>query len=529
MKMLRSLVAVAAIWLGLAPAFAANQASIVTPTSGPMSAATFTGTYLNPALLAIFTCNWGPTAPFNGPAGAPATYQMWCNTTSNPTVVQMYDGTSWVSLGTLNTSTHVWNPALANGTGLPIATGVSGLGAGVATFLATPTSANLRAAVTDEVGTGALYFVGGALGTPASVTLTFGTGLPANGGLTGQVPVANGGTGGATASGTLLDNITAFSSTGFLTRTGAGTYAFQSATNGITNANLAQGGAFTLKGNATSGTANETDIDVTALTAKAAPVSGDLVLIHDSAASFAFKKATVGSIASAGSVASIGGNTGAFTLNSTSGITNSTNDIILQQASASQFGAVKVDNATVQAVGGVLSTKNTPVLLATLTASGSTSLSDTTHFTSTYSSYELVFHNLVTSTTAVALLLQVHSGGSFQTASYVDSVIINTTGYAQIQAINSIWLTNSGVINTSAGGVSGVIRLTGFNIASTPKWWTGQVSMLGTSSLAYLIGVSGMWNSTSAIDGFQVCFATTAPTCNTSGITSGVVEIYGYP
>jgi hypothetical protein len=47
---------------------------------------------------------------------------------------------------------------LTNATGLPISTGVSGLGTGVATFLATPSSANLISAVTDETGTGALVF-----------------------------------------------------------------------------------------------------------------------------------------------------------------------------------------------------------------------------------------------------------------------------------------------------------------------------------------------------------------------------------
>ena len=47
---------------------------------------------------------------------------------------------------------------LTNCTGLPISTGVSGLGTGVATFLATPSSANLAAAVTDETGTGSLVF-----------------------------------------------------------------------------------------------------------------------------------------------------------------------------------------------------------------------------------------------------------------------------------------------------------------------------------------------------------------------------------
>lgn len=46
---------------------------------------------------------------------------------------------------------------LSSCTGYPTAS-LTGLGAGVATFLATPSSANLRAAVTDETGSGALVF-----------------------------------------------------------------------------------------------------------------------------------------------------------------------------------------------------------------------------------------------------------------------------------------------------------------------------------------------------------------------------------
>jgi hypothetical protein len=66
---------------------------------------------------------------------------------------------------------------LTNCTGLPVATGVSGLGTGVATFLATPSSANLAAALTDETGTGAAVFANSptlvtpALGTPTSGNL----------------------------------------------------------------------------------------------------------------------------------------------------------------------------------------------------------------------------------------------------------------------------------------------------------------------------------------------------------------------
>jgi hypothetical protein len=46
---------------------------------------------------------------------------------------------------------------LTNCTGFPVAN-ISGLGTGVATFLATPSSANLAAAVTGETGSGALVF-----------------------------------------------------------------------------------------------------------------------------------------------------------------------------------------------------------------------------------------------------------------------------------------------------------------------------------------------------------------------------------
>lgn len=61
--------------------------------------------------------------------------------------------------------------ALTASSTIPVAD-VSGLGTGVATFLATPTSANLAAALTDETGTGAAVFATSPAlaGTPTSTT-----------------------------------------------------------------------------------------------------------------------------------------------------------------------------------------------------------------------------------------------------------------------------------------------------------------------------------------------------------------------
>ena len=94
---------------------------------------------------------------------------------------------------------------LTNCTGYTVGN-LSGLAANVATFLATPSSSNLAAALTDETGTGANVFatsptlVTPNLGTPTSGTLTNCTGYSATNLTSGTIPGDRGVTSGSTSS-----------------------------------------------------------------------------------------------------------------------------------------------------------------------------------------------------------------------------------------------------------------------------------------------------------------------------------------
>lgn len=91
----------------LATPVRAEQSTIVGPVVGPHTMADVMGT-INASFLAIQSCNSGSSAPANGVGGLSTHFQCWADTTTNPVVFKRWDGASWVTIGKMDTTAHIW-------------------------------------------------------------------------------------------------------------------------------------------------------------------------------------------------------------------------------------------------------------------------------------------------------------------------------------------------------------------------------------------------------------------------------------
>jgi len=157
------------------------------------------------------------------------------------------------------------------------------------------------------------------------------------------------------------------------------------------------------------------------------------------------------------------------------------------------------------------------VLLNTLTAANSATLTDTTSITSTYSEYEVLIENMLCASASQSLLLQINSGGVFQNTGY------NTQAISGTGAAVSASTTTNGILamNAASCPTSGVGVYTRFHASyaggSTVLVFHGTFEQSG---LAVGGMVGGSYPNLGAIGGIRLL-------AGSGNLTSGIMKIYG--
>lgn len=115
MRFLRPLAAACFAMAAAVLPLRADQGSACMPTTGTVSGLAFAQA-VNLGLAAIISSNSGATAPANGCAGVPVKGQWWLDTSASPNILKFNDGTSWLAVGAVDLTNHVWAPPIGGGT-----------------------------------------------------------------------------------------------------------------------------------------------------------------------------------------------------------------------------------------------------------------------------------------------------------------------------------------------------------------------------------------------------------------------------
>jgi hypothetical protein len=122
-------------WLALASPAIAAQGTGCMPTTGTVSGLTMAQD-MNAGIAALISSNSGASAPSTDCTAVPIKGQVWLNTSVTPNVLQQYDGTSWVFLGALDSSNHLWAPPVGGGAAtIASSSGVTDIWANVASSI----------------------------------------------------------------------------------------------------------------------------------------------------------------------------------------------------------------------------------------------------------------------------------------------------------------------------------------------------------------------------------------------------------